>query len=63
MADTHDTQARRRIPVALVQHPWPTERFAVDAEYRRQARPPAAERMALAGVRLANPLNSAPQVS
>lgn len=49
--------------MALVQHPWPTERFAVDAEYRRQARPPAAERMALAGVRLANPLNSAPQVS
>jgi hypothetical protein len=33
--------------------------FTVDAEYRRQARAVAAERVALAGARLANLLNSA----
>jgi hypothetical protein len=33
--------------------------FTVDAEYRKQARAVAAERVALAGARLANLLNSA----
>jgi hypothetical protein len=33
--------------------------FTVDAEYRKNARAVAAERVALAGARLANMLNSA----